>query len=161
MAKPTAKNAPPKKKVVARNRRASHDFHLSHELEAGIELRGSEVKAMREGGTAIDQAYCAIEGGELFLLASNIPPFAHASWDGHTPTRKRKLLLKKTELRKLEKELRAPGTTIVPLEIYFNEKNFAKIAIAVGRGKQEHDKRADISKREANREIARAIGRRR
>lgn len=149
------------KKVVARNRRAHHDYTLTLEVEAGIQLRGSEVKGLREGGTAIDQAYCSFKNGELWLHGANVPEYRNASWNVHEPRRVRKLLLHRHQLTKLEKAAATPGTTIVPIELYFNADGRAKLRIAVGRGKKLQDKRSDLAKKSAKREMDRALGRRR
>lgn len=157
-------NAPSGKKpqdtfVVARNRRASHDFHLEETVECGVVLAGSEVKSARSSKVSLDEAWASIDDGELWLNDCNIGEYAAASWTGHDPVRKRKLLVHKRELAKLETRVEQKGKTLVPLKVYFNERGFAKVTLAVASGKKQFDKREDIKKREASREIARSLKR--
>jgi SsrA-binding protein len=158
-------NTPPKKPglepfVVARNRRASHDFHLEETVECGIVLGGSEVKSVRQGKVSLDEAWGSLDDGELWLNDCNISEYAAASWTGHTPKQKRKLLVHKRELAKLEQRVEQKGKTLVPLKVYFNERGFAKLTLAVASGKKQFDKREDIKSREAKREIDRSMKRR-
>jgi SsrA-binding protein len=146
-------------KVVCRNRRASHDYHLEETLECGIELRGTEVKVLRAGQVSLEEAYAHIENGELWLVNMTIPGYEAASWTNHAPKRMRKLLVHKRELVKLEQRVDVKNKTLVPLKIYFNERGIAKASIAVASGKKQHDKREAIREREQKREIQRIMRR--
>lgn len=140
-------------KVVARNRRAKHDYTLEETVEAGIALVGTEVKSLREGTASIAQAYARISGNEVWLLGASIPEYGAGSWTNHQPERKRKLLLHRRQITKLTKAVQKSGRTIVPLQIHFNERGIAKVLLAVATGRKHHDKRQEASKREAQREI--------
>ncbi len=146
--------------VVARNRRASHDFHLEETVECGLVLAGSEVKSARKGKVSLDEAWGSVDGGELWLNDCNISEYSAASWTGHAPKQKRKLLVHKRELEKLVNRVEQKGKTLIPLKMYFNERGFAKLTLAVASGKKQYDKREDIKKRESGREIDRAMKRR-
>lgn len=152
-AQPSDPNA---KRVVARNRRARHDYHLERPIEAGIVLAGTEVKSLREGRASIVDGWIHIDRGEAWLENVHIPEYMQGSWTNHSSRRKRKLLLHKTEILKLEQAVREKGHTIVPLELYFIEGR-AKLAIAVGRGKQEWDKRQALREKQDQREAQRAM----
>jgi len=143
-------------KVVATNRKAFHNYHIHAKYEAGIELVGTEVKSLRQGRIQMSDAYASVENGEVFLHNLHISAYDMASRENHDPIRTRRLLLNKREIRKLWGATNEKGYTIVPLRIYFKGP-YAKIEIAVARGKREYDKRQDISRREAEREIARKI----
>lgn len=145
--------------VVARNRRATHDFHIEETFDCGLVLAGSEVKSLRAGRASLDEAWASIDDGELWLNDCNIGEYAAASWAGHAPTRKRKLLVKKRELQKIESLMETKGRTLVPLKLYFNERGFAKTTLGAGVGKRSFDKRESIKERDAGREIARALRR--
>src|SRR5690625_691149 len=147
---------PKAKHVVARNRRARHDYHLERPIEAGIVLAGTEVKSLREGRASIADGWIHIDRGEAWLENAHIPEYMQGSWTNHSARRKRKLLLHKTEILKLEQAVREKGHTIVPLELYFVNGR-AKIEIAVGRGKQEWDKRHALRAKQAEREEQRAM----
>ncbi|HEX7040861.1 MAG TPA: SsrA-binding protein SmpB [Trueperaceae bacterium] len=138
------------------NRRASHEFELLERYTAGIELTGSEVKSLRQGGGSIAEAFAVVKGGEVFVEGMNIPPYKDASYNNHEPRRPRKLLLKRKEIAELERAVSRKGLTIVPLRLYFKD-GWAKLDIAVGRGKKLHDKRRDAAARDAKREIERAL----
>ncbi|MFP4355289.1 MAG: SsrA-binding protein SmpB [Phycisphaerae bacterium] len=144
-----------------RNRKATHDYHLIEKLECGIELTGTEVKSLRAGQGKIDEAYARIQDGELYLIGANIAHYKQAS-EGmqHDPTRKRRLLAHKRQIAQLESYVRQKGKTIVPLAIYF-KNGWAKCEVAVGEGKRSYDKREDIRKRDMQRDIKRAMRRRR
>ncbi|WP_269778393.1 SsrA-binding protein SmpB [Nocardioides mangrovicus] len=146
-------------KVVARNRRAAHDYHLESGLEAGLVLVGTEVKALRAGRASLVDGFVEIDGGEAWLHAVNIPSYAQGSWTNHAAKRKRKLLLHRVQIDKLERRVREGGMTIVPLSLYFSGGR-AKVEIALARGKKSWDKRHSLAEREARREIERAAGRR-
>jgi len=151
----------PALKVVARNRRARFDYHLEEEVEAGISLLGTEVKSLREGRASLEQAWCRVQDGEVFLVGANIPAYGAASWSNHEPTRTRKLLLHRRQIRRITQALRQEGRTLVPVRIYFNEAGRVKVLIALATGKKRHDKRESIARREAAREIQRALKHRR
>ena len=138
------------------NRRASHEFELLDRFTAGLELTGSEVKSLRQGGGSIAEAYAQVRGGQVYVEGMNIPPYKDASYNNHTPTRPRRLLLKRKEIDELERAVSRKGLTIVPLKLYF-DGGWAKLDIAVGRGKKLHDKRRDAAARDAKREMERAM----
>ncbi len=146
-------------RVLATNRRASFDYFLEERFEAGLALTGTEIKSLRDGKAQIKEAYVRIDAGEAWLLNSHISQYDPASRQNHDPLRPRKLLLHKKELRKLFDEGKLKGFTIVPLRIYL-KKGRAKLEIALARGKKNYDKRESIKKREAERDLAREIGRR-
>lgn len=148
------------RRVVATNRKARHEYELLERLEAGIELRGSEVKSLREVGCDLTGAYGRILDGEAFLVGWEIPPYPHARHDPHDPERPKRLLLHRREIRKWVGRLREKGITIVPLSVYFKNGR-AKVEIALARGRKIHDRRARTAEREARREMRRAEGRRR
>ncbi len=144
-------------KIVATNRKARHDFHIEETYEAGIVLTGTEVKALREGRVNLRDSFARIEDGEVYLHNVHISPYSHGNRWNHEPTRTRKLLLTKREIRRLIGTVQQQGLTLVPLKVYFTVRGFAKVELAVARGKKLWDKRRDIAKREASREAERAI----
>jgi SsrA-binding protein len=146
-----------KAKVVADNRRAYFEYFVEEKFEAGIELRGTEVKALRTGEGSIKESYAMVEDEEVFLVNSNIPQYAKGSWMNHEPKRKRRLLLKKREIAKLQGAITRQGLTLVPLSIYFNGKGKAKVELALARGKKVHDKRETIKQRDWNRDKQRLL----
>ena len=146
-------------KVVATNRKARHNYFLTDTYEAGISLKGSEIKSIRAGQISIKEAYVQIENQEAWLLNAHIAPYEQASYLGHSPRRKRKLLLHRKEIDRLWDAVRKKGISIVPTRVYLKNGR-AKIEIAVGRGKKQYDKRQEIAKRDAQREIDRNIKRR-
>src|SRR5688572_31389320 len=146
-----------KAKVVAENRRARFDYFVEERLEAGIELRGTEVKALRGGEGSIAESYAAIEGEEVWLINSSIPEYSHGNRMNHEPRRKRKLLLRAREIAKLQGAVARQGLTLVPLSIYFNSAGKAKVELALGRGKKAHDKRDTIKERDWTREQGRLL----
>ena len=144
-------------RVVATNRRARHDYEVLETIEAGIALRGSEVKSLREGKAQLADAYARVEGGELWLFGVHIPPWGFASgWGAHDPDRKRKLLVHRDQIDELMGRTQQQSLTMVPLSIYFHDGK-AKVQIALARGRRLHDKRQAILSREADREAARAV----
>jgi SsrA-binding protein len=153
--------APPKTfdkvKTVADNRRAYYEYFVEEKFEAGIELQGTEVKALRGGEGSIAESYAMVEGEEAFLVNSNIPQYAKGSWMNHEPRRKRRLLLKKREISKLQGAIQRQGLTLVPLSIYFNSSGKAKVELALARGKKAHDKRDTIKERDWKREQGRLL----
>ena len=150
-----------KGRIVARNRRASHDFHLELTVEAGIVLVGTEVKSLREGRVAIDQAFARIENDEVWLLGAHFPEYSAGSWSNHRPEAKRKLLLHRREIRKLTNLLIGTGRTLIPLDIHFGDRGHAKVLIAVAIGKKVFDKRETKKEQDAKREMDRESARHR
>jgi len=142
-----------------RNRRASFEFELLEQFEAGIELTGSEVKSLRQGGGSIAESYARVQDGEVWLEGMNIPTYKDASYNNHNPVRPRRLLLNRREIDEIEKGLERKGLTLVPLRLYF-KGGWAKVDIALGRGKKLHDKRRAEASRDAKREIERELSRR-
>lgn len=146
--------------LVADNRKAGHDYHLLEQFEAGVALLGTEVKAAREGRVNLRDSYCRLEGGEAYLLGAHIGQYSHGGYASHDPTRRRKLLLNRSELHKLLGKTTERGLTIVPLRLYF-KKGRLKLAIALAKGKKLYDKRETIRRREAERETRAAVKSRR
>lgn len=145
-------------KVVARNRRAFHDYSIGDTWEAGMVLQGTEVKSLRAGKASLADAFAQVdEHGEVWLYNLHIPEYAFGTWRNHEVLRKRKLLLSRREITKLARESGDSGKTIVPLQLYFKD-GYAKVEIAVATGKREWDKRQAIRERDAKREAQRAIG---
>ncbi len=141
-------------KVVVRNRRAQHDYELLDRFEAGLALQGSEVKSLRAGKASLSDAYAVPRGTEYFLVNLHITAYEKASVDPHDPLRARKLLLHKNQIRRLLTRTQERGLTLIPLQIYFRGP-FAKVELALARGKRKYDKREAIAKREADRDIER------
>jgi len=142
--------------VIARNKRARHDYEILETYEAGLVLRGTEVKSLRNGKANLTDAYGIVKDGELWLLNLHIAPYEKGTAWNHEATRTRKLLLHTSEIRRLIGAVERKGLTIIPLEMRFR-RGRAKIVIAVGRGKKLHDKRADLKERDAQRDVARAL----
>src|SRR6266852_6368405 len=147
-------------KPIARNKRAFHQYNIFDKLECGIVLTGTEVKSLREGSASLEDAYAKIERGEVWLLGSDIPEYAMGNRMNHKPKRRRKLLLHRREIGKFADKAAQRGFTLVPLRMYFKH-GLAKVELAVARGKQSHDKREDLKKADAQREIKRAMSDRR
>jgi SsrA-binding protein len=141
---------------IARNKRARFDYHLLETFEAGIVLRGTEVKSLRDGKASIADAYGIVRNGEIFLLNAHIQPYERGGYVNHEPTRSRKLLLHRREIRRLIGAVEREGLTLIPLEMYF-KKGMAKLAIALAKGKKLHDKRDTERQRDAEREMARVV----
>lgn len=150
---------PEPEKVVARNRKAFHDYHLEGTWEAGIVLQGTEVKSLRAGRTSLVDGFVDIDAGEVWMHGVHIPPYSQGTWTNHASRRKRKLLLHRSEIDKLERRVNESGLTIVPLRLYFHDGR-AKVEIALARGKKTWDKRQTLAKRQALREVEQAVGRR-
>jgi SsrA-binding protein len=147
------------RKVVASNRKARHDYAILDTYEAGLVLTGTEVKSLRLGRASLVDAFAHDKDGELYLHGMHIPEYVQGTWTNHEPRRVRKLLLNRVELHKILGKLRETGYTLVPLSVYFND-GWAKVEIAVAKGKKSYDKRQDLATRDAQREITRAMGRR-
>jgi SsrA-binding protein len=153
MAKPADK---PPTTSVARNKRARHDYHILETWEAGVVLSGTEVKSLRQGKANLTDAYATVRDGEVFLLNLHISPYEQGNQFNHEPTRTRKLLLHRKEIRRLIGGVERQGLTLVPLDLFFNARGKAKVMLALAKGKKQHDKRADERRREDEREMARA-----
>jgi SsrA-binding protein len=148
-------------RLIADNRKARHEYHILSRVEAGIALAGTEVKSLRASKASMADAYATIEGGQAWLVNLHISPYDPASRFNHDPLRKRKLLLHRSEIRRLRAQTDEKGLTLIPLRLYFNEDGLAKVELAVARGKNIRDKRDTASDREARREIARVLKERR
>jgi SsrA-binding protein len=157
VAKTEAKSS---EKLVADNRKAFHDFHILETFEAGVALLGTEVKAIREGRVNLRDSYGRAEGGEIWVYNIHISPYTHRGYADHEPTRRRKLLLHREEIRKLVGKTTERGMTLVPTRMYFKNGR-VKLAIGLAKGKKEYDKRETIKRREADRETRAAIKERR
>jgi SsrA-binding protein len=143
-------------KIVATNRKATHDYTIEDRFEAGLALLGTEIKSIRAGQANLREGYVQVRGGELWLVNTHIAPYDPAGGEGHDPLRPRKLLLHRKEIIKLLSRVQERGYTIIPLKIYLKNRR-AKIEIALARGKRQYDKRETIAKREASRQIERAL----
>ncbi len=143
-------------KIIHNNKKARFDYELSNFLECGIQLTGSEIKSLRNGAVNLKDSFVMIEKGELYLHKAHISEYKDSSYNNHTPERKRKLLAHREEIDKLDRNLQGTGMTLVPTKIYF-KKGRCKVEIALGRGKKVADKRQDLKKRDANRELSRAL----
>ncbi|TMJ97985.1 MAG: SsrA-binding protein SmpB [Actinobacteria bacterium] len=143
-------------KTIAENRRARHDYHLLERLEAGIQLTGTEVKSLREGGATLQRAFADVRDGEVYLVGAHIGEYAQGNMQNHEPDRDRKLLLHRKEIDSLVGKVRMRGLTLVPTRLYFKDGR-VKVEIAVAKGKEARDKRRDIAERDANRQIERAL----
>jgi SsrA-binding protein len=146
-----------KQTVVAENRRARYDYFVEDRFEAGIELKGTEVKALRAGEGSIAESYATMDGEEIVLINSHIPEYKSGGYVNHEPRRKRRLLLRKREIDKLNGAITRQGLTLVPLSIYFNSAGRAKLELALARGKKVHDKRETIKERDWKREQGRLL----
>lgn len=151
-----ASPSPERKQSVARNPKATHDYHILETWECGIVLTGTEVKSLRSGKASIKEAYARVRNGEVFLDGMNITPYEQGNRYNHDPVRTRKLLLHRREIEKLIGAVEQKGLTLVPLELYFRNGR-AKVAIGLGRGKKRFDKREDLKRRAVERETARAV----
>jgi SsrA-binding protein len=148
------------RKLVASNRKAYHDFAVEDTYEAGLVLMGTEVKALRAGRASLVDGFAEVTDGEIWLMNVHIPEYSQGTWTNHAPRRKRKLLLHRVEIERIESATREKGKTLVPLSLYFKDGR-AKIEIAVARGKKEYDKRHALRERQDRREAERAMGARR
>ncbi len=152
--------AQPGRKLIASNRRARHDFTIEDVVEAGLVLTGTEVKSLRAGRASLADGYGLITGGEAWLHGVHIPEYTMGTWTNHEPRRVRKLLLHRKEIDKLARSVAERGLTLVPLSLYFSDGK-AKVELALARGKRSYDKRNELAKRDAQREVERALRRRR
>jgi SsrA-binding protein len=159
-----APNQPPPsaedKRTVARNPKATHDYHVLETWEAGIVLTGTEVKSLRNGQASIKEAYARLRNGEVFLEGMNVTPYEQGNRYNHEPVRSRKLLLHRREIERLIGAVEQRGLTLVPLELYF-KRGRAKVVLALGKGMKQHDRREDVTRRIDEREAARAVATRR
>ena len=147
------------RKLIASNRRAHHDYTIVDKYEAGIQLMGTEVKSLRAGRASLVDSFAQEKDGEIFLYNLHIPEYALGTWTNHEPRRTRKLLLHRDQIRRLIGKTRESGLTLVPLSLYFSN-GWAKVELGLARGKKSYDKRQALAKRDAEREISRAMGRR-
>lgn len=144
-------------KVISVNRRAWHDYHIDETYEAGIALRGTEVKSVRARKVSLKESYAEVREGEVFIIGLHISPYEAGNQFNHDPKRTRKLLMHKAEIRRLIGKTREKGYTLIPLKIYFNDRGKVKLEIGLARGKRTYDKRQDIAKKDAERDIKRAL----
>jgi SsrA-binding protein len=141
------------KQVVIKNRKAAHEFALTDQYSVGLVLKGSEIKSLREGKASLQESYCYFRNGELFIKQMNIKPYTNAGYINHEAQRDRKLLLTKSELKKIQSKSEEKGMSIVPVRLYINDRGLAKLDIALGKGKKLFDKRQDLKKKDLKREI--------
>jgi SsrA-binding protein len=144
-------------RIVATNRKAYHDYLIEEKLEAGVVLRGTEVKSLRDGRVNLHDSYASVKNGEVFLYHCHISPYSHGNVMNHDPLRVRKLLLHRKEINKLLGKTQQKGLTLIPLRLYFSKRGQAKIELGLAKGKKQHDRRESIRAREAGREVERAI----
>jgi SsrA-binding protein len=147
------------RKLIASNRKARHDYAILDVYEAGVSLTGTEVKSLRAGRASLVDAFAQEKDGEIYLYGMHIPEYTQGTWNNHEPRRARKLLLNRLEIIRLIGKLQESGLTLVPLSLYFSD-GWAKVELALARGKRAYDKRQDLAKRDADREITKALGRR-
>jgi SsrA-binding protein len=147
------------RKFVAQNKKARHDYHIEDTYEAGMVLTGTEVKSLREGRASLVDGFAEVHEGEIWLHGVHIPEYTQGTWTNHSARRKRKLLLNRQEIDKIESRINERGLTLVPLSLYFKDGR-AKIEIALAKGKKTWDKRHALAERQANRELEQALGRR-
>ena len=145
--------------VVATNRKARHNYSILETYEAGVALMGTEVKSLRDGTASLADAFATVDDGEIWLRNLHIPDYHHGTWTNHAPRRNRKLLLHRKQIDNLVGRIRDGNLTLVPLSLYFTGGK-VKVELALARGKQAHDKRQDIARRDAQREVTRELGRR-
>ncbi|MGW1679993.1 SsrA-binding protein SmpB [Saccharopolyspora sp. NPDC002376] len=146
------------RKVIAQNRKARHDWAVLDTYEAGVALTGTEVKSLRQGKAQLVDGFATVDDGEVWLRNVHIPEYTEGTWTNHEPRRSRKLLLHKHEILRLVGKIKESGLSLIPMSLYFSDGR-AKVELALARGKKDHDKRQDLAKRDAQREMQRAIGR--
>lgn len=145
------------KRTIAKNRSAHFDYEITETWEAGIELTGTEVKSIRERACQISDSFCILRSGELFLVGVHIHPYSNGGVWNVDPDRRRRLLMHRRQINSIEQRLKVKGIALVPLELYFDEHNRIKLLVGMGKGKKNYDKRADMAKRDSEREIKRAL----
>jgi SsrA-binding protein len=158
-AQAASSNRPTDRKIIAQNKKARHDYTIEDVYEAGLVLTGTEVKSLRLGRASLVDGFATIDDGEMYLRNVHIPEYMQGSWTNHEPRRTRKLLLHREEIGRLIGKTQESGLTIVPLSLYFVDGK-VKVELALARGKKTYDKRQDMAKRDADREVQRAMGRR-
>lgn len=147
-----------KNETIVTNRKARHEYFIVEEVEAGIVLTGTEVKSLRSGKGSIQEAYCYVsDQEEALILGLHIPPYEQGNIFNHNPTRDRRLLLKKQQIRKIKRKLEEKGMTLVPLELFFNDRNLVKVTLGLAKGKKSFDKRESLKEKDIKREMDRAI----
>ncbi len=159
MAKKPAGKSQPGRQILASNRKARHNYSILETFEAGVVLLGTEVKSLRDGRASLADAYAIVDDGEVWLRNLHIPEYHHGSWTNHDPRRTRKLLLHRRQIDVLIGKIRDGNLALVPLALYFSEGK-VKVELALARGKRAHDKRQDMARRDAQREVVRALSRR-
>ena len=146
-------------KPIAQNRKARHDYHIEDTWEAGLVLVGTEVKSLRQGRASLVDGFAEVDGGEVWLHQVHIPEYTQGTWNNHASRRKRKLLLNRSEIAKLERKVNESGYTLIPLSLYFKDGR-VKVELALAKGKKSYDKRHALAERQANREKEQAVQRR-
>lgn len=141
--------------IIVKNKKALFEYNLLDSFEAGIQLLGSEIKSIRASKVNLQEAYCYFLGDELYIKGMHIAEYSHGGYANHEPVRPRKLLLKRTELRKIKNKLKEKGITVIPVKLYINERGFAKLEIAIAKGKKLYDKRQEIKTKDVKRELDR------
>ena len=147
----------PQNKTLARNRKALRDYYVDETFEAGIELTGTEVRSLREGGGQLTDTYVLVRNGELWLLGLHIKPYSHGNRANSDPDRRRRLLMHKRQIRYLGEKVQQAGLALVPLSLYFSENNLVKVELALARGKKNYDKRHSIAARDNRLDVERAL----
>lgn len=147
------------RKMIAQNKKARHDYLIEDVFEAGLVLQGTEVKSLRQGRASLVDGFVDIDNGEAWLHSVHIPEYSQGTWTNHSARRKRKLLLNRVEIDKIERRVNEKGLTVIPLSLYFLDGR-AKVEIALAKGKKSWDKRHSLAERQANREVEQAVGRR-
>lgn len=145
--------------IVIRNKRASFDYNLLDKYTAGIQLTGTEVKSVKQGKASLSDAFCVFKKNELWIKNMHITVYDKGTYSNHEPLRQRKLLLRKNELNKLQKKIKEKGLTIIPITVFISERGFAKLEIALAKGKKTHDKRESIKAKDSRRELDREMKR--
>jgi SsrA-binding protein len=143
--------------MEVKNRSAFHEYFIDDKYEAGMVLLGTEVKSLRAGKASFNDSYCVVHKGEIWIRSLHIAEYSHGTMNNHDPVRERKLLLQKREIKKIESKLKEKGYTLVPLRIYFNDKNLVKAEIGLAKGKKLHDKRETLRQKDAEREMKRHL----
>lgn len=145
------------KTVQIKNKKASFEYHFEEVFEAGLVLRGSEIKSIREGKASLQEAYCFVKSDGVYVKSMNISPYKESTYTNHEPLRERKLLLNKREIEKLSKKTEEKGLTIIPIKLYINDRGLAKLSIALAKGKKLHDKRESLKEKETKMELRKMI----